>query len=253
MVNELVTVERVAAVGRIELNRADVSNAIDLPTAHALGAAVDTVAADPEVRAVVLTGAGPRFCVGGDVASMAAAEDQASYVHELAEAIDGTLQRLAALEKPVVIGVHGAVAGGGMALMLSGDLVVAGASTRFVTAYAGVGLTPDCGLSWLLPRAVGHQRAAELCLTGRVLTAADAEVWGMVTRVTDDRAVVADAVALGEQLAAGPAYAFGQAHRLLHNAWTFSRGEAGAEESRTISQAVTTPDAQQRINAFLKH
>lgn len=248
---ELATYERVGAVGRIVLDRPEASNAVDLATAAELGTAITTAADDAEARAVLLTGAGKRFCAGGDVASMAQADDRAAYLHELAEALDGELQRLAALEKPVVVGVQGAVAGAGLAVMLSGDLVVAGASTRFVAAYAGVGLTPDCGLSWLLPRAVGQQRAAELLLTGRALGAEEAQDWGLVTRVVDDPAVEAEALALAEQLAAGPAYALGQARRLLRDSWASTRAEAGAEEARTIAHAVGTEDAQRLIGDFL--
>ncbi|MDP3891453.1 enoyl-CoA hydratase/isomerase family protein [Nocardioides sp.] len=251
MATQLVTFERVGSVGRIELNRPDASNAVDLPTASSFGVALASAVEDPEVRVIVLTGAGKRFCAGGDVGSMALADDRSAYLRDLAEALDGVLQQLAAIDMPVVVGVQGAVAGAGLAVMLSGDLVVAGESTRFVTAYAGVGLTPDCGLSWLLPRAVGHQRAAELCLTGRALTATQAQDWGMVTRVVDDAAVADEAMALGEQLAQGPAYALGQARLLLREGWARTRAEAGAVESEVIATAVTTADAQRLIDAFV--
>lgn len=251
MATDLVTFQRLGAVGRIELNRPAASNSVDLPTAAAFGAALAAAAEDPEARAVVVTGAGKRFCAGGDVGSMAGAADPAAYIKDLAGALDAVLLQMAALDKPVVVGVQGAVAGAGMAVMLSGDLVVAGASTRFVTAYAGVGLTPDCGLSWLLPRAIGHQRAAELFLTGRALAAEEARDWGLVTRVVDDTAVADEAMALGEQLAAGPAYALGQTRLLIRDGWERTRAEAGERESEVIAAAVTTPDAQRLIAAFM--
>lgn len=252
MSSDLVLFERVGRVGRIILNRPDASNAVDLVTAAAFGAALDAAATDDDVAAILVTGAGKRFCAGGDVASMAAADDQAAYLRELADALDGVLQRLAAVPKPVVVGVQGAVAGAGMAVMLSGDVIVAAESTKLVTAYAGVGLTPDCGLSWLLPRAVGHQRAAELLLTGRALSATEARDWGMVTRVVEDDAIEAEALALAEKIAAGPAFALGQARRLLHASWTATRTEAGADESVTIADAVNRPEAQALIAGFAK-
>ncbi len=152
-------------VARITLNRPEVSNAVDLPAAHAFEVAVQRAGADDEVRAVLLTGAGPRFCAGGDLAAMAADEDPAGYVRELALVFDRGLRSLAALPKPVVAAVHGAVAGAGLGVVLSADLVVAARSTKFAFAYTGVGLTPDCGVSVLLPRAIGQQRALQLALT----------------------------------------------------------------------------------------
>ncbi|MGX4688084.1 enoyl-CoA hydratase/isomerase family protein [Streptomyces sp. JNUCC 63] len=249
--SDLVKYGVVDGVARIVFNRPQVSNAIDLDTATALGVAVDTAAADDAVRAVLLTGAGKRFCAGGDVASFVAADDQAAYLLELAGVLDEVLQRLTAIPKPVVVGVQGAVAGAGLAVMLSGDLVVAGSSTKFVTAYAGIGLTPDAGLSWLLPRAVGQQRAAEMLLAGRALTAPEAVEWGLVMRTVDDEAVGTEALALAERLAAGPAHALGQARRLLRESWAGPRPETGADEARTIAAAVTTPEAQGAIARFL--
>ncbi|CAM5602841.1 1,4-dihydroxy-2-naphthoyl-CoA synthase [Streptomyces alboniger] len=196
-------------VARIVLARPTRANAVDLPTAHALGAAVDR-AAQPDVRAVVVLGEGRRFCAGGDVAAMAAARDRAAYVEELATTLDDVFRRLAGLSKPVVAAVRGAVAGAGLALMLSCDVIVSAASTKFLLAYADVGLTPDCGVSYLLPRAIGQQRALDLALTGRVLTAEESRQWGLVTEVVDDASVDARAVRLGERLATGPTHAFGE-------------------------------------------
>lgn len=249
--SDLVTYGVADGVARIELDRPAASNAVDLDTALALGKAVDAAAADDAVRAVLLTGAGKRFCAGGDVASFVAAPDPASYLIELAGTLDEVLQRLAAMPKPVVVGVQGAVAGAGLAVMLSGDLVVAGKSTKFVAAYAGIGLTPDCGLSWLLPRAVGQQRAAQMLVGGRALTAAEAVEWGLVMTAVDDDAVEQEALALATRLAAGPSYALGQARRLLRESWTSTRAETGADEARTIAAAVAAEDAQAAIARFL--
>lgn len=237
-------------VARITLARPEVSNSVDLPTAAALGEAVDAAAADDAVRVVLLAGEGARFCAGGDVASMAAAADPSAYLLELADALDGVLQRLIALPKPVVAAVQGAAAGAGMAVVLSADVVISARSTKYLTAYAGVGLTPDCGLSWLLPRAVGQQRALELALTGRVLAAEEARDWGLVTTVVDDDSLAAEAEALAAKLAAAPPYALGQAKRLMRASWGSTRAEAGADEARTIAAAVATPEAQALVAKF---
>lgn len=238
-------------IARITLARPEQSNSVDLPTAQSLAAAVHAAGADDDVRVVLLDADGPRFCAGGDVTSMAASDDQAAYLLDLAHAFDGALQRLAALEKPVVGAVQGAAAGAGLATVLACDVVVTARGTKFLTAYAGIGLTPDCGLSYLLPRAVGQQRALELALTGRVLTADDALSWGLVTEVVeaDDLAVRADEIAA--RLAKGSLFALGQARRLMRTSWMQTRAESGDDESATISAAVQTSEAQALIKAFV--
>ncbi|ROS32121.1 enoyl-CoA hydratase/isomerase family protein [Amycolatopsis thermoflava] len=236
-------------VGRITLDRPDVSNAVDLPTAQALADAV-TAAESDEVRVVLLTGAGARFCAGGDVRSFLAAEEPPKYLHQLASELEAALRRLSELPKPVVAGVQGAVAGAGLAFVLNADVVVAARSTKFRMAYSGIGLTPDCGVSYLLPRAVGTQRALELALTGRTLTAEEARDWGLVTEVSDDELLNDRATELATALATGPATALGQAKRLIRSSFEAAREDSAADEADTIAAAVTTPEARELIERF---
>ncbi|MER5990708.1 enoyl-CoA hydratase/isomerase family protein [Streptomyces viridosporus] len=250
MTKDLVRYECAAGVARITLARSARANAVDLPTARAFGAAVDRAAADPGIRAVLVRGEGRRFCSGGDVAAMAAAPDRATYLEELAGTFDDALQRLAALPKPVVAAVQGAVAGAGLALMLSCDVIVSAASTKFLLAYAGVGLTPDCGVSYLLPRAIGQQRALELALTGRTLTAEESRAWGLITEMVDDASLDDRARRLSEQLAAGPEFALGQGKRLLRSSWRTSREQNGREEARVIAEAATRPETTVLLASF---
>lgn len=251
MTDDLVRYVYEAGVAHITLARPDRANAVDLPTAYAFAAAVDR-AADPEVRAVLVRGEGRRFCAGGDVTAMAAAPDRAAYLEELASTLDLALQRLAALDKPVVAAVQGAVAGAGLALMLSCDVIVSAASTKFLLAYADVGLTPDCGVSYLLPRAIGQQRALGLALTGRTLTAAEASDWGLINEVVEDTALGDHARGLAEQLAAGPTFALGRTRQLIRTCWDTSREQRGREEAQVIAEAVTTEDAATVIESFLR-
>ena len=229
-------------VAHLEMNRPQRSNSFDLPAARAFDAAVRKVESNATVRVLLLTGAGDRFCAGGDVASMVAADDRSAYLKELADVLDGALQRLDAMAKPVVVGVHGAVAGAGIGVMLAGDFVVAERSTKFLTAYAGIGLTPDCGVSWLLPRTVGQQRALQLALTPKTLDGDEALAWGMVSEVVAEDAV-GRARIVAEMLAAGPSHALGQARRLIRSSWSVDRATSGADEAVTISQAVEAPEA----------
>jgi 2-(1,2-epoxy-1,2-dihydrophenyl)acetyl-CoA isomerase len=237
------------ATAHITLARPEASNSVDLATAHAFGTAVDQAAHDA-VRAVLVTGEGRRFCAGGDVTSMVAVADRPAYLHELATVLDQALVRLSALDKPVIAAVQGAVAGAGLGLILSCDIVVSARSTRFLSAYAGVGLTPDCGVSYLLPRAIGQQRALELALTGRALTAEQALQWGLITEVVDDDALTGRGLALVANLATGPRFAFAEAKRLIRSSWEVSRTQSSKDEAETIAKAVTTDDARTLIDAF---
>lgn len=249
MVADLVDFQISGNIGHLRLNRPDASNAFNLEVAESFAKVVDAIEAQDDVRAILLTGAGKRFCAGGDVASFAAAGDPPAYLAELADSMDRSMQRLADMPKPVVVAVAGAVAGAGLGLMLTADLIVAARGTKFVTAYSGIGLTPDCGVSWLLPRAVGHVRAMEMLVGERVLDADQALEWGLVGRVVDDAEAAAQELAAS--LAAGPSTALGQAGVLARSAWQSSRAQAGKVESTSIAAAVTTDEAQTRIAGFL--
>jgi 2-(1,2-epoxy-1,2-dihydrophenyl)acetyl-CoA isomerase len=240
----------VDGLARIVLARPQAGNALDGPTVAAFGRAVDR-AEDAGVRAVLLLGSGPRFCTGGDVRAFKEADDPAGYLHRLAVETEAHLRRLTNLPAPVVAGVHGAVAGAGLAFVLNADLVVAGRSTQFLAAYANLGLTPDCGVSWMLPRVVGTQRALDFTLGGRLLDAETALAWGLITEVVDDVDVPEHAEALSRRLAALPTWALGQTKRLVRSAWTSPREANALDEADTIAAAVVTSAARQRIEKFL--
>lgn len=239
-------------IGHVELNRPDASNAMDMPLTTGLRDALRRVAADDEVRVVLLTGRGRLFCAGGDLPAMTAAPDREAFLRELADALHEGVRVLDELDKPVVTGVQGAAAGAGFSLVLGSDLVVAGESASLVTAYAGVGLTPDGGQSWLLPRAVGLARALDLTLTSRRVGASEAHAWGIVTRVVPDEEVHEQARALARRLADGPAAALGRARRLLRDGAATADLSAHLDaEAASIAAASAHPDSVRLIDAFL--
>ncbi|MCO7240570.1 enoyl-CoA hydratase/isomerase family protein [Aeromicrobium sp. CnD17-E] len=240
-----------AGVAHVELNRPDASNTIDLPFTAAFADVLTQVRDDDAVRVVLLTGRGRMFCAGGDLGAMDAAPDRSAFLQELADALHDGVRLLDGLEKPVVVGVQGAAAGAGLSLVLGGDLVVAGRSAAFVTAYTSVGLTPDGGQSWLLPRVVGLQRALELTLTPRRLSAEEAREWGIVTRVVDDEAVADEALALARRLADGPARAFGRARRLVRGSFETPLSDQLDREARSIATSVAEPESAELIGRFL--
>ncbi|AEH09472.1 MULTISPECIES: enoyl-CoA hydratase/isomerase family protein [Protofrankia] len=238
-------------VAEVTLDRPDVSNAIDVETARALHQAIERAATDSAANVVLLQGAGRLFCAGGDLAAMGAAPDRPAFVSSLANAAHEAVKALDALTKPVVVAVQGAAAGIGLSLVLGADLVVAGASARFVTAYTSVGLTPDGGLSWLLPRTVGQRRAIELILTSEPLDAARAQTLGIVSEICEDAEVATAARAAAARLAARPAHALGAARGLVRASWARTLEEHLDKESETIARASGEQETAALIASFL--
>jgi 2-(1,2-epoxy-1,2-dihydrophenyl)acetyl-CoA isomerase len=239
------------SIAHITLNRPDMSNSFDLDAAREFCAVIERTEASP-ARAVLLTGNGPRFCAGGDVASMVMADDRADYLRELARALEAGLRAMSELPIPVIAAVQGAVAGAGLAVVLNADVVIASRSTKFLTAYAGIGLTPDCGVSYLLPRAVGQQRALELALTGRVLTADEALEWGLIARVVEADDLKSAAEELVARVASGAVAALGDAKRLIRSSSEMPRAQSAAAEVDSIANAVTRDEAITLIEAFTR-
>lgn len=231
-------------VGTLRLNRPDRHNAVDRTLGAEFARAVDAVAADPAVRAVVLTGGDRVFCVGGDVELFTgcAPEELPRVLREVTDLFHPTVERLSTMDAPVVAAVHGAAAGMGLALVCAADVVVAAEDAVFTTAYGGIGLTADGGLSWTLPRLVGLRRAQELFLTGRRLTAAEALEWGLVTRVVPAAEVDAVAREYATTIADGPTQAFGAVRRLLRRSSESDLHTHLAEEQRSVVEAGRSHD-----------
>ncbi|WP_114204221.1 enoyl-CoA hydratase/isomerase family protein [Janibacter anophelis] len=235
-------------IAHVELNRPEAANGIDMALATGLREAVEAARDDDAVRVVLLTGAGKRFCGGGDIAGFVDEEDP-SYLQRLAEEAGAAVIALEDLAKPVVVAVQGAVAGGGLGLMLGGDLVVAQEGTKFVFAYPAIGLTPDCGVSYLLPRAIGQQRALAFALSGQPLSAQDAQAQGLVAEVVEDAGARAREIATA--LAKGAAGAFGDSRRLLRASWTRDRATSAADEAQTLSSRGQGEEARALFAQFL--
>jgi 2-(1,2-epoxy-1,2-dihydrophenyl)acetyl-CoA isomerase len=248
-----VLLETRAGVARLTLNRPGAANAIDLDLARALAAATHRVRTDPTVRVVLLAGAGSRFCAGGDVRGFAGVGGQlGDHLGELLGALHPAIADLAALEVPLVAAVQGSAAGAGISLFAAADLVVAAENTRFVLAYTSLGLVPDGGSTWSLPRAVGLRRALELVLTNRTLDAAEALAWGLVTRVVPDDELTAEADRLVTELAEGPPAALAAAKRLVRDGLGASLDEQLRREAAAMVLAGNSADGQEGVAAFVE-
>ena len=211
-----VLLSRQEGIAHICFNRPEAFNAIDLSLAREFHAACRDVAADRQLRALVLSGKGRAFMAGGDLASMA--DDPAGVCAAVVAEMHAAIALLAQLDAPVIAAVQGLVAGGGLGVALCADLVVAADNARFNVASLLIGASPDCGLSWQLPRRIGQGRALELALLCEPVAADQALAMGLVNRVVPGEQLVEQAEALARRLAAGPALAVARTKRLLRAA-----------------------------------
>jgi len=248
---ELLTLTRKDHVGTITLNRPDAFNAFNLKLGREVFDAALEVDEDPDIRCVVMTGAGKAFCGGGDVKEFVDNMGRIGvHIKELTTYLHGAVSRLARTDKPVIVAVNGIAAGGGFALALTGDIVVAAESAKFTMAYSKIAATPDGSSSYFLPRLIGLRRALDLYLTNRVLSAKEALEWGLVTRVVPDAEFRSAVDTLARELAQGPTKAFGGAKRLFHQS-TWESLETQMElESQAIAKSGHTADFREGVTAF---
>ncbi len=249
---QTIKLDTAAGVATITLNRPDAFNALNLPLARELFAAVLEVDEDPAVRCVVVTGAGKAFCGGGDVKDFAENLPRIGVlIKELTTYVHGAVSRLVRTPKPVITAVNGVAAGGGLSLAMAGDLVLAAESARFTMAYSRIAATPDGSSSYWLPRLVGLRRAVELFYTNRVLTAKEALEWGLVTRVAADAELAEATRRLAAELAQGPTLALGRGKLLFHASTTESLETQMELESQSIARSGHTEDFAEGIRAFV--
>jgi len=240
-------------VAHITLNRPDAANSINEDMGKDLMHAALRCDEDPEIRAVLISGAGKIFSGGGDLRDFSAKGNQLPYyVKEVTTYFHAAMSRLTRMDAPVVAAVHGAVAGAGMSIAIACDIVVAAETTRFMVAYTRAGLTPDGSATYFLPRIVGLKRALELTLTNRMFSAQEALQWGLITRVVPENELLVQARATAVQLASGPTRAYGVSKRLLHGGWTETLETQMENESQAIANSARTADAREGITAFLE-
>ena len=219
--------ERNGAIATLRFHRPGALNAVDVPMAQALLAAVRSLAQDDSVRCVVLCGAGKGFMAGGDLATLRA--DPVQGAADLLAPLNEAVALLAQLNAPVIAQVHGVAAGAGLSLMLQADLVLAADTTRFNLAYINLGTSCDVGASWALPRLVGLNRALEIALLGDAFTAVQQ---------------------LAQRLANGPTRAYGHMRRLLRSAFDRALPEQLSAEAQSFGDCAHTHDLREGIEAF---
>jgi 2-(1,2-epoxy-1,2-dihydrophenyl)acetyl-CoA isomerase len=239
---------RDGAVLTITLNRPDVLNAFNAALHKALGTALKE-ARDPDVRAVVVTGAGRGFCVGQDLTEFR--EKPSDIGDRLRTGYHPNVRAIRALEKPVIAAVNGAAAGAGMSFACACDLRIASDAAVFVPAFVNIGLVPDSGGTYFVTRLLGYARAFEWLCSGRRLSVAEAHAWGLVSEVVAAERLPARAAELAAELAALPTRAIAMTKRLLDRAAGSTLDEQLEWEAQLQATAVQSEDFSEGVAAFL--
>lgn len=247
-----VRLDRSGGVAVLTLARPARGNAIDTDMADALLETALVCESDDTIRSVLLTAEGKAFCVGGDVKSFAlAGKEMPVLVRRLTASLHVAMARLARMDKPLVVAVNGAAAGAGFGLAILGDQVLAARSAKFALAYGALGLTPDAGSTWLLPRLVGLRQAQRLALAGERIDAEEAERIGLITRAVDDSALRDEAMAVAVRLARGPRRAFAATRALLFQSFSNGFETQLEQEARLIGLAAGQPEGGEGVAAFV--
>lgn len=247
---ETIRVENVGDVRKITLNRPERLNAC--PPTMAVEIA-DALADLQGARAVLLTGEGRAFCSGADLAASGkrSISGGAGSYKALTESYNPLMMKLSRLPVPLVCAVNGVAAGVGCSLALAGDFVLAARSAYFLQAFVNIGLVPDGGASWMLPRLIGKPRATQMMMLGERIGAEQAADWGMVYKCVDDDALAAEAMALAERLAAGPTVALGIMRQNLARALDSDLSAALVTEAEGQKVAGDSEDSREGVRAFL--
>lgn len=239
------------SVLKITLNRPDKFNSFNREMALALQNALDKAASDNSIRAVLLTGEGKAFCAGQDL-SEAMDANGPGIERIVREHYNPIILKIRKLEKPVVCAVNGVAAGAGANIALACDVVIAGSSVSFIQAFSKIGLIPDSGGTFFLPRLIGLGKASALMMLGDKVSASDAEKMGMIYKVAEDANLQTDAMAIAKTLSDMPTKAMGLTKRLLNESLENTIDKQLSYEADVQVQATLTYDYTEGVNAFLE-
>lgn len=249
---ESVLVEERPGYRTLVLNRPDVLNSFNASMHAALREALEDIEGDRSCRALLITGAGRGFCAGQDLSERNFEPDD---LPDLGETIEGLynplIRKLRALDLPIVCAVNGVAAGAGANIALACDIVLAARSAKFIQAFSRIGLIPDSGGTWFLPRLVGPARARALTMLAEPVTADQAEAWGMIWKAVDDAALLDEAHQLTARLAAAPTVSLGLIKRALDASETNTLDQQLDLERDRQREAGRTQDYVEGVQAFL--
>ncbi|MCL2913281.1 2-(1,2-epoxy-1,2-dihydrophenyl)acetyl-CoA isomerase PaaG [Shewanella corallii] len=237
----------------ITLNRPDSLNSFNQTMHKELAAALDSAATDPEVRAVLLTGAGRGFCAGQDLSDRSVAPGDTP--RDLGESVEHfynpLIRRLTAMPKPVVCAVNGVAAGAGASIVMACDLVYAANKASFILSFCKVGLVPDSGATWHLPRAIGLPRAKAMAMLGHKLDAQTALQWGLIWQVVDSDSLMEEARKVTAELANMPTRALARTKQLLNASMSTPLQQQQEAERMAMQELGYSDDYREGVDAFL--
>jgi 2-(1,2-epoxy-1,2-dihydrophenyl)acetyl-CoA isomerase len=239
------------AVVKLKLNRPDKFNSFNREMALELQAELNKAAKDPAIRAIYLTAEGKAFCAGQDLAE--AIDPNGPGIKKIVEEhYNPIIQLIRSIEKPVVCGVNGVAAGAGANIALACDVIIAAESASFIQAFSKIGLIPDSGGTFFLPRLVGFQRASALMMLGDKVSAADAYQFGMIYKTAPDADLYTKAMEIATTLSQMPTKGIGLTKRLLNEGINNNLGQQLKREGDVQFEAANTYDYKEGVNAFLE-
>jgi 2-(1,2-epoxy-1,2-dihydrophenyl)acetyl-CoA isomerase len=247
----IIITEKINQVFLIKLNRPDKFNSFNREMALQLQDALDQAEHDENTRAILLTGEGKAFCAGQDLAE-AIDENGPGIKRIVEEHYNPIVLRIRSIEKPIVCAVNGVAAGAGANIALCCDVVVASQSSSFIQAFSKIGLIPDSGGTFFLPRLIGFQRASALMMLGDKVTSADALAMGMIYKLSADDTLQQDALALANQLSNMPTKGIGFTKRLLNESVFNTFAKQIEREGQVQVDAADTYDYNEGVSAFLQ-
>ena len=240
------------AVATVCLNRPEVRNAIDMRMAEEILDVAQRIEEDDAIRAVLICGNGPALSVGGDIDYFLTdpGEQFGTLFAKMTTPFHEAFRILSRIDAPIVTAAHGAIAGGGLGYVYAADLVIAAESTRFVTAFAALGISGDGGGTWHLPRLIGPRRAAEAYLRNKPIEAAEALQWGLINEIVPAAELRSRAEAVARELASGPTRGFARMRALLRDAWRNDLPTQLQAETEALRDTGDTADSARAINDF---
>ena len=252
MAYETILFEIANGAGRLTFNRPDRLNSFTVQMHGEVAEALTQVEQDDSVRALLVSGAGRGFCAGQDLAdrTVAPGGEGVDLGESLENRYNPLIRRLVNLPKPVICAVNGVAAGAGANIAFAADIVFAAKSAKFIQSFANIGLVPDSGGTWILPRLVGQARAMGLALTGQPITAEQAEHWGLIWRAVDDAKLMEEATALAEQFARGPTKGYAGIKRAIRASWSASLDQQLDHERDNQRALGRSADYREGVAAF---